>query len=76
VEQGKLHAEDERLFVNGSLDITSDKFQVRIGIGSPPRDEFTTIPVGAIRAEAESSAVYKKVFITRITSTGSLLGES
>ena len=74
VEQGKLINEDIRLFVNGSLAITGSEIQVTIGIGSPPREVFTTIPDGTIRTEIEGVPVYKKVFLSRLP-IGSLIGQ-
>ncbi len=76
LEQGKLINEDLKLFVNGSLLITGSERLVTIAIGSPPPADrtFTTIPDGTIRAEIEGTPVYKKVFLTRLT-TGSLVGQ-
>jgi len=75
VEQGKLINEDVRMFVNGSLAITGSEIQVTVGIGSPiPREVYTTIPDGTIRAEIEGVPIYKKVFLSRLP-LGSLIGE-
>ena len=76
VEQGKLIEDDQRLFVVGSLNMTGSEQVVRIGLGSPIRDEFSIIPPGAIRAEVSSTAIYKKVYIRRIGGTGPLQGEN
>ena len=56
--------------------MTGSEQVVRIGLGSPTRDEFSIIPPGAIRAEVSSTAIYKKVYIRRIGGVGSLQGES
>ena len=76
LEQGKLINEDQRLFVAGSIGLTGSDLQVRVGLGSPAREFFTTQPIGTIAPEASNTQIYRKAFITRITSTGSLLGES
>ena len=74
VEQGKLINEDIRLFVHGSLAITGSERQVTVGVGSPPREVFTTVPDGTIRAEIEDIPIYKKVFLSRLP-LGSLIGQ-
>lgn len=75
VEQGKLIENDQRLYVVGSLAITGSEQMVRIGLGSPTRDEYSIIPPGAIRAEIQGTAIYKKVYIRSLKGVGSLQGE-
>ena len=74
MEQGKLLGHDQRLYVSGGLTLTGSALQIKIGLGSPPAEEFTIVPEGIIMAEAENQEIYKKVFIRRLT-TGSLVGE-
>jgi len=73
IEQGKLRAQDQRLYVNGSLDFTGtgSNISVKIVMGT---DSFTIVPLGGIPYEVENTQIYKKTYI-RILPTGSLLGE-
>ena len=79
VEQGKLSNQDQRLYVNGSLDFTGlgSNFKVKIGMnGSPTQpDNYTLVPQGGIPYEIEGTQIYKKVYIRRLTN-GSFIGES
>lgn len=79
IEQGKLTTQDQKLFVNGSLDFTGtgSNFKVKIGMnGSPTQiDNYTLIPFGGIPYEAEGTQIYKKTYIRRLTN-GSFIGES
>jgi len=74
IEQGKLRTQDQRLYVNGSLDFTGvgSNLSVKIVINS---DSFTLVPLGGIPYEVENTQIYKKAYI-RVLPTGSLLGES
>jgi len=73
LEQGKLSNQDQMLFVHGSLILLGSEMQVKIGLGSPNEEKFTTRPIGIISPEVERTKIYRKAFITRLT--GSLLGE-
>ncbi len=79
VEQGKLSNQDQRLYVNGSLDFTGlgSNFKVKIGLNGSPiqTDNYTIIPQGGIPYEVEGTQIYKKVYIRRLTN-GSFIGES
>lgn len=78
VEQGKLSNQDQKLYVNGSLDFTGvgSNFKVKVGMtGSPTQtDNYTIIPQGGIPYEAEGTQIYKKVYIRQLTN-GSFIGE-
>ena len=69
LEQGKLRNQDQKLYVNGSLDFTGigSNFTVRIGMnGSPiPTENYTMIPLGGIPYEVEGTQIYKKIFIRK-----------
>jgi hypothetical protein len=73
MEQGLLADSDRKLYVNGSLGLVGSEVSVKIQIGSPTGDTYTTIPNGAITHEVEGLPIYKKVYLRRLT--GSLLGE-
>jgi len=74
VEQGKLRTQDQKLYVNGSIDFTGigSNLNVKIILGT---DAYTLIPIGGIPYEVENTQIYKKAYI-RILNNGSLIGES
>lgn len=76
VQQGKLTTNDTKLYVNGSISFAGSILQTRVQLGSPTGDQYTTMPDGVYQAEISGTKIYNKVFLTRITSTGSLIGES
>lgn len=73
LEQGKLRAQDQKLYVNGSLDFTGvgSNLSVKIVMGT---DSYTLVPLGGIPYEVENTPIYKKSYI-RLLNNGSLLGE-
>ena len=79
VEQGKLRNQDQKLYVNGSLDFTGigSNLKIRIGMnGSPTQiDNYTMLSLGGTPYKAQGTQIYKKVFIRRLP-LGSLVGES
>lgn len=78
MEQGKLSNQDQKLYVNGSLDFTGvgSNLKVKIGMnGSPTQtDNYTMIPFGGIPYEVEGTQIHKRVYIRKLTN-GSLIGE-
>ena len=74
VEQGKLDNHDQRLYLNGSVALTTPSTEVKIGVGSPNREQYSIISLGVIPHEVQGSKVMKKVYIRKLE-TGSLLGE-
>jgi len=74
VEQGKLRTQDQKLYVNGSLNFTGvgSNLSVKIVMGT---DSYTLVPLGGIPYEVENTQVYKKTYIRSLTN-GSLIGES
>ena len=72
LEQGKLLAGDKRLYVAGSHQFSGAAF--KIGLGSPPTDEYRVVEDGIIAYPIMGSDIYQKVFI-RILTNGSLVGE-
>lgn len=73
VEQGELNPWDQRLYVLGSLLFNSGAINCRVGLGSPSEAEFSIIPLGGITAEANSTKIYKKIYLRRLP-LGSLVG--
>ena len=78
LEQGKLRKQDQKLYVNGSLDFTGigSNFKVKIGMnGSPVQvDNYTMLSLGGTPYKAQGIQIYKKIFIRRLTN-GSFIGE-
>jgi len=72
VQQGKLKTNDSKLYIEGAIN-TSGTW--RIGIGSPPSNEYAMAEAGVESWPAVGSPIYKLVYLTRITGTGSLAGE-
>lgn len=75
LEQGKIREGDIKLFMHGSLLLTGSEDMVRIGIGSPPSDEYSIIDPGFQIARVDNQNIYKKVYLRRLAGTGSILGE-
>ena len=79
LEQGKLRNQDQKLYVNGSLDFTGigSNLKVKIGMnGSPTQtDNYTMLSLGGTPYKAQGVQIYKKVFIRRLTN-GSLINEA
>lgn len=72
-EQGKLIDNDKKLFVNGSLLLTGSDLTVKIQLGSPTGETYSTIG-DIFTSEIEGENIYKKAYIRRLT-TGSLINE-
>ena len=71
-EQGKIKTNDLRVYLAGSTDTqTSSGAQWKVGVGSPNRGEYVFAEAGAESWELSDVTVYKKLFLTRLT-TGSL----
>lgn len=76
MEQGKLIDGDVKLFVSGNISFTDmGSYVVRVGIGSPPSQEYKPIPLGVKKQEVEGVDIYRKAYFRQITGTGSYLGE-
>lgn len=73
IEQGKLRTQDQKLYINGSLDFTGvgSNLSVKIVMGT---DSYTLVPLGGIPYEVEGTQIYKKTYIRSLTN-GSLVGE-
>ena len=72
MEQGKLLAGDKRLYVAGSHEFSGAAF--KIGLGSPPTDEYRLTEAGILAYPIQGNVVYQKLFI-RILTAGSIFGE-
>lgn len=71
IEQGKLLQDDKRLFIAGNIETTDT---MKIGLGSPIRQEFSVMENGIIHELSEEQSVYKKIYC-RAIGLGSLIGE-
>lgn len=71
IEQGKVLMNDSVLYINGDIN-TSGAF--RIGLGSPPTEDYFVIDDGITPWPVNGSAVYKKIVVRRLT-LGSFVNE-
>lgn len=69
VEQGKLQEKDKKLFVNGSMAFSGEDQVVKVMIGSPSGDVYSTIPLGGIKYDVLGVDIYKKQYL-RFLPTG------
>ena len=76
MEQGKLIDGDIKLFVSGNIAFTDVGSIIRVGIGSPPSQEYKPVPLGVKKQEVEGVDIYRKAYFRQITGTGSYLGET
>lgn len=78
LQQGKILINDTRLYIPGNIDTgtgaASGTIQFRIGIGSPPVNEYALTEAGVLTWSPEGSPVYKKCYL-RVLPTGSLSEE-
>ena len=70
LEQGNVQSKDRKLYVNGSLDMTGPDQVIKVQIGSPTGDIYTTIPLGGIVYEVTGTDIYKRQYLT-LLNTGS-----
>jgi len=70
LEQGKLQNKDKKLYVNGSTVFSDLNKTVKIQLGSPTGDIYSTIPLGAKVQSIGNDDIYKKQYI-RYLPTGS-----
>lgn len=63
VEQGKLQEKDKKLYTTGSLDFANESQVVKVTLGSPTGDVYSTIPLGGIKYDALGIDVYKRQYI-------------
>lgn len=71
VEAGQLLMNDSKFYVNGSIPTSGI---VKIGLGSPVRQEYEVLPMGTTVWEINGSPAFKKVFVRALVN-GSLIGE-
>lgn len=74
VEQGKLHTNDIKLYIAGSH--STSGAGIRIGLGSPPINDYRIIEDGVESWSQMGGIIYKKLFLRALTgSPAKLLGE-
>ena len=74
VEQGKLLSNDQKLYMHGSVLSVGSEFKFKVGMGSPIGGEYSLVGPAIIAPEVESTPIYRKVYIRRLTN-GSLVGQ-
>ena len=72
VQQGLLRDHDIKLYVAGSHSFSGAA--IKIGIGSPPINEYSIVDGGVHPYFVMGSPIYTKLFLRKL-STGSLYGE-
>lgn len=70
VEQGKLQEKDKKLYTNGSLGFVGIDQVIKVTIGSPTGDVFSSIPLGGIKYDTMGIDVYKRQYLRHLP-TGS-----
>lgn len=70
LQQGLLQNKDKKLYVNGSIVFAGVNQTVKIQLGSPTGDIYSTIPLGAKLQSIGSDDIYRKQYI-RYLQTGS-----
>ena len=71
IEQGKVLMNDSVVYINGDIN-TSGAF--RVGLGSPPTEDYFVVDDGITSWPVNGSVVYKKMIVRRL-STGSFVNE-
>ncbi len=71
LEQGKLQDKDKKLYVNGSINFAGVDQTVKVQLGSPTGDIYSTIPLGGKAPEVSGDKIYKKQYIRFLGTTGS-----
>ena len=71
IEQGELLSNDTKLYIEGTIGTSG---ALKIGLGSPPSNEYSIIDKGVVSWSVNDEPIVKKVYIRRLT-TGSLPGE-
>src|SRR3990167_3788739 len=70
VEQGLLLEQDSKMYVAATVPTSG---MVKIGIGSPPSQEYFIVDNGVISWDINGSAIYKKIYVRHLPG-GSILG--
>jgi len=63
LEQGKLQNKDKRLYVNGSISMSNLNQTIKVQIGSPTGEIYSTIPIGAYTPEVSGEQIYKRQYL-------------
>lgn len=72
LEQGKIQLDDRRLFIMPTANLSGAN--LKIGIGSPVKNEYKILNEGARLYSLQGVDIYKKVYI-RLLNNGSFYGE-
>jgi len=76
VQQGKLLADDKKLYVLGDVSV-SEAAKIKIGMnGSPVTEEYFIVNEGQVNKwNVDGIPIYKKLYLRRLN-TGSFIGEN
>jgi len=73
-QQGKILMDDTKLYVEGTVQ-TSGLGQIKIGMGSPVRQEYQILGQGQVTEwSVNGTPIYKKIY-ARVLNGGSFVGE-
>jgi len=72
LQQGKVLTNDTKLYIEGLINTSGT---IRIGLGSPPANEYNSLVDGIIEWKVNDEAVVNKLYIRRLP-TGSIIGET
>jgi hypothetical protein len=70
IEQGKLSTQDKVLYISGGATLNSSG--LLIGVGSPNFTNYSLVPLGDFYYDTNAITIYKKLFIRKVLSGGSL----
>lgn len=74
MEQGRVLVNDSKLYVNGSVNITPVSGLIKVGIGSPIRNEYYITDAGVQAWRINGSIAYQRAYL-RILNNGSFVNE-
>jgi len=73
IEQGKIHVDDRKLYIPTTVNISGAP-ALKLGIGSPPRDEYSVLNDVSHTQYLNGSPIYHRLYV-RILNTGSFINE-
>ena len=71
LEQGKIELSDDKLFVHGSLTVTTDSI---ITYGGSPGSLFEITGAGVLSHEISGISIYKKIYVRPLYGSGAWYG--
>lgn len=72
LQQGRILLDDRKLFLDPSVNLSGAT--IKVGLGSPVRDEYSVLPDGVSVFSLQGVSIYKKAYL-RLLNSGSFIGE-